>query len=419
MARVRTNNSEVFDAIARACTPEIAVELGGLPLTTHRGRAAGRPELKKMYRSPWRTDNTPSLNFFKLSNGIILFNDFGENKAANLISFVARCRGCDYAAAARLIDQKTRLGLWIQPTPKKKEDGTRNIDGLKITLDPDDEVYELIQKQLGLVGDSSWLKEEPMLVVGTYFGIGNRGQKYPIEVWGLIEEERKIGRIRGLLKPFSRSVKSQSIKGWRNGLCGLSELSGDRVFIAEGEKDFLALKATGFWDSGLFATTANMKPREEEIDALRGKQITICAQADKEGFNAAKRWASSLTEEEVEVFIPKIKGADWADVMHGNEYKQLGIFPEAFTRFNVGKLLSLNEDEYPEPKKEEILTYSPCWDRQFTLMVKDACERHKIPFSITSTSLLLEILGLDKTTSNRSKIRRHLGYCVTHLEFLN
>ena len=120
MARVRANNAEVFDAIARACTPEIAVELGGLPLTTHRGRAAGRPELKKMYRSPWRTDNTPSLNFFKLSNGIILFNDFGENKPANLISFVARCRGCDYAEAACLIDQKNTPRLLDQTHSRKK-----------------------------------------------------------------------------------------------------------------------------------------------------------------------------------------------------------------------------------------------------------------------------------------------------------
>ena len=253
-----------------------------------------------------------------------------------------------------------------------------------------------------------------MLVVGSFFGIGYNGLYYAIEVWGVIEEERKIGRIRGLHKPFSRSVKSQSIKGWRNGFCGLLWLSGDRVFIAEGEKDFLALQSIGFWDSGLFATTANMKLREEEIDALRGKQITICAQADKEGFNAAKRWASSLTEEEVEVYIPNTKGADWADIIQGYE-----SFPEAFIRFNVGKFLSLNEDEYPEPKKEEILTYSPRWDRQFTLMVKATCERHKIPCSITSTSLLLEILGLEKTTSNRSKIRRHLGYCVTHLEFLD
>ena len=65
------NNRAVFEKIALACTLDVAIELAGVSLTNGKGGAVGRPELKKMYRSPWRTDNTPSLNFFKLSNGII------------------------------------------------------------------------------------------------------------------------------------------------------------------------------------------------------------------------------------------------------------------------------------------------------------------------------------------------------------
>jgi hypothetical protein len=40
------------------------------------------------------------------------------------------------------------LGLWTEPKAKNSENGTKNIDGLKITLDPGDESYDLIQNSL-------------------------------------------------------------------------------------------------------------------------------------------------------------------------------------------------------------------------------------------------------------------------------
>ena len=123
--------------------------------------------------------------------------------------------GCTYPDAARLIDQRMNLGLWTQPKPKNIENGTKNYKDLKVNLNPDDEAYDLIQKQVGLVGDSSWLKHEPMLVVGQYFGRGSRGQKFRHFAWGLIGAERKIGRLRGLYKPFSSTRKSLSIQGWK------------------------------------------------------------------------------------------------------------------------------------------------------------------------------------------------------------
>lgn len=100
------------------------------------------------------------------------------------------------------------LGLWTELKPKNAENGTKNYKGLKVNLEPDDEAYDLILKQLGLVGDSSWLKHESMLVVGQYFGRGSRGQKFCHTVWGLIEPERQIGRLRGIYKPFSSIRKS-------------------------------------------------------------------------------------------------------------------------------------------------------------------------------------------------------------------
>ena len=100
-----------------------------------------------------------------------------------------------YPDAVRLIDQTIRFGLWTQAKAKKAEYGTKNFKDLKFKLEPDDDAFDLILKQLGLVGDSSWLKQEPMLIVGLYFGRGGKGQKFCHDVWGMIEPERQIARL--------------------------------------------------------------------------------------------------------------------------------------------------------------------------------------------------------------------------------
>ena len=416
MARVRANNSEVFDAIARACTLDVAIELAGVSLKNGKGRSVNNPKLRKIYCSPFRHDQKPSFGFFKHRSGCLSFKDYGTDEKGNLIKFVSTGKGCSYPDAARLIDQRMNLGLWTEPKAKNSENGTKNIDGLKITLDPGDESYDLIQKQLGLVGDSSWLKHEPMLIVGLYFGRGGKGQKFCHDVWGIIEPERQTGRLRGLYKPFSSTRKSLCIRGWQNGFCGLSELSGDRVFICEGEKDFLALRATRIWDSGLFSTTASIGLSLEVLYALEGRHVTICAQADRQGIYAAKKWAEELTDfgvDNLEILIPKIEGEDWADIMNGNQYGELHNFIGAFNTHSVQELLALNPSDFQEAKKENKPRFSPKWDREFTQKLKDVCWEKNLPYVLRSTTPFLEALGLEKSKVNRNKISRHLRYCLT------
>ena len=206
-------NSTVFEKIALACTLDVAIELAGVSLTNGKGRVVNNPKLRNIYCSPFRYDQKPSFGFFKHRSGCLSFKDYGTNDRGNLIVFVKTGKGCEYAEAARLIDQRMNLGFWTQPKPKNAENGTKNYKDLKVNLEPDDEAYDLIQKQVGLVGDSSWLKHEPMLVVGQYFGLGIKGQKFRHDAWGLIEPERQIGRLRGLYKPFSRARKSILVFG--------------------------------------------------------------------------------------------------------------------------------------------------------------------------------------------------------------
>ena len=141
-------NSSIFEKIALACPLDVAIELAGVSLTNGKGRSVNNPKLKKIYRSPFRNDQQPSFGFFKHSSGCLSFKDYGTDEKGNLIKFVSTGKGCSYPDAARLIDEKMNLGLWTEPKAKNSENGTKNIDGLKITLDPGCESYDLIQKQL-------------------------------------------------------------------------------------------------------------------------------------------------------------------------------------------------------------------------------------------------------------------------------
>ena len=416
-------NSTIFQKIALACTLPVAVELAGVSLIDGKGRSTEHPKTNKGYRSPFRHDQNPSFSFFKHSGSRCLsFKDYATDDRGNLIKFVSMGLGCSYPDAARLIDQKMNLDLWTQPKPKNIEDGIKNYKDLRVALEPDDEAFDLIQKQVGLVGDSSWLREEKMLVVGLYFGRGKGGKKFCHDAWGLIEPERGIGRLRGLYKPFSSTRKSLSIRGWKNGFCGLSELSGGTVFLCEGEKDFLALKATGIWDSGIFATTASIGLSLEVFYALEGHHVAICAQADRQGIYAAQKWANDLIDfglDNLDILIPKIEGEDWADIMKGNRYGELRNFMSEFNKHSVEELLAIDPNDYQEAKKEEKPRFSPRWDRGFTQRLKDACWENELPYVLRSTTPFLEVLGLEKSKVNRRKISRHLVHCVTKSEYLD
>ena len=208
----------------------------------------------------------------------------------------------------------------------------------------------------------------------------------------------------------------------KTGFCGLSELSEGSVFLCEGEKDFLALKATGIWDSGLFATTASIGLSLDVLYALEDRHVTICPQADRQGIKAAQKWANDLLDfglDNLDILIPKIEGEDWADIMKGNRYGELRNFISAFNKHSVEELLAMDPSDFPEPKKEQIPRFSPRLDRAFTQRLKDACWENNLPYVLRSTTPFLEALVLEKSKVNRRKISRHLVHCVTKREHLD
>ena len=280
------SNTDIFREIARRCTIDVAISLSGGKLVNGRGNVVNDAKTGKCYRSPLRVDRNPSFSFYNGENGCVRWKDFGTGKSGDLIQLVAKGLGITRPEAAQLIDQEMRLNLWTEPRPKNNRESNFK-PRTKTNRD-----LESIQKQVGLAGDYEWLWDESMLEVGTLFLRSKNGKQFAKEVWGLIDHPARIGRVRGLHEPFSRQTKSLSLSGWKNGLCGISFIHGDKVFVVEGEKDYLAIDATGIYGSGVFATSASLSPTH--FQALKSKDVVVFAQADEPGVAGAQSWVTPL-----------------------------------------------------------------------------------------------------------------------------
>ena len=387
------SNTDIFREIARRCTIDVAISLSSRELTNGRGNVVNHAEIGKVYRSPLRVDRKPSFSFHNGKSGWVRWKDFGTGESGDLIQLVAKGRGITRPEAAKLIDQEMHLNLWTEPRPKTNRESNFK-PRTKTNRD-----LESIQKQVGLTGDYEWLWDESMLEVGTLFRRSPNGHQYPHEVWGLIDKPARIGRVRGLQQPFSRKTKSLSLSGWRNGLCGISFIHGKRVFVVEGEKDYLAIAATGIYGSGVFATSASLSP--SHFQALRDKEVVVFAQADEPGIIGVHRWLAALPES-TRIFIPDIAGKDWADVLNALTPAEARETLQQLTPFTREQFLSLDPARYPIPVAPA--THHPNLNVPFMLRVYEAVRL----LPSRSVAAILDHLGMKKNNSNRQKTKRAL-----------
>jgi 5S rRNA maturation endonuclease (ribonuclease M5) len=239
-----------------------------------------------------------------------------------------------------------------------------------------------------------------MLEVGTLFLRSKNGKQFAKEVWGLIDHPARIGRVRGLHEPFSRQTKSLSLSGWKNGLCGVSFIDGDKeVFVAEGEKDYLAIDATGIYGSGVFATSASLSPTH--FQALKDKDVVVFAQADESGVTGVQKWVTHLPES-TRIFIPETAGNDWADVLNALTPAEARETLQQLTPFTREQFLSLDPARYPIPVAPAV--HHPNLDVSFMLRVYKAVQQ----LPSRSVAAILDHLGMPKNKASRSKIYRQL-----------
>ena len=387
------SNTDIFREIARRCTIDVAISLSGRELTNGRGSVINHAEIGKTYRSPFRSDQNPSFSFYNGKSGWVRWKDFGTGESGDLIQLVAKGRGITRPEAAKLIDQEMHLNLWTEPRPKTNRESNFK-PRTKTNRD-----LESIQKQVGLAGDYEWLWDESMLEVGTLFLRSKNGKQFAKEVWGLIDHPARIGRVRGLHEPFSRQTKSLSLSGWKNGLCGISFIHGDKVFVAEGEKDYLAIAATGIYASGVFAPTASLSPTH--FQALKDKDVVVFAQADESGVTGVQKWVTHLPES-TRIFIPDTAGKDWADVLNTLTPAEARETLQQLTPFTREQFLSLDPSAYPLPPTPA--THHPNLDVPFMLRVYEAVRL----LQSRSVAAILVFLGMPKNKANRLKIYRQL-----------
>ena len=250
-----------------------------------------------------------------------------------------------------------------------------------------------------MAGDYEWLWDESMLEVGTLFLRSKNGKQFAKEVWGLIDHPARIGRVRGLHEPFSRQTKSLSLRGWKNGLCGISFIHGDKVFVAEGEKDYLAIAATGMYNSGVFATSASLSPTH--FQALKSKDVVVFAQADEPGVTGVQKWVTHLPES-TRIFIPDTAGKDWADVLNALTPAEARETLQQHTPITRQQFLSLDPASYPIPVAPAVHHLN--LDVPFMLRVYEAVRL----LQSTNVTAILVFLGMPKNKASRLKIERQL-----------
>ena len=359
-----------------------------------RGNVVNDAKIRKGYRSPLRVDRKPSFSFHNGKSGCVRWKDFGTGESGDLIDLVAKGREITRTEAAKLIAQELNLGLWNEPRPRTNREYSNFKPRTKTNQD-----LESIQTQAGLAGDYEWLWSEPMLEVGTLFRRSPNGHQYPHEVWGLIDTQARVGRVRGLDEPFSRQTKSLSLSGCKNGLCGISHMHGKSVVVAEGEKDYLAIAATGIYGSGVFATSASLLPTH--FQALKDKDVVVFAQADEPGVTGVQRWVTHLPES-TRIFIPDTAGKDWADVLNLLTPAEARETLQQLTPITREQFLSLDPASYPIPVAPVI--YHPNLDVPFMLRVHEAVQQ----LQSRSVAAILDHLGMPKNKASRSKIERQL-----------
>ena len=78
-------------------------------------------DFRKKYISPFREDKTPSLGFKYVSNGDIIYRDFGDDRyRGNIIKFMYQLYGLNYNEALKKIDEDLDLGILKPATGDKK-----------------------------------------------------------------------------------------------------------------------------------------------------------------------------------------------------------------------------------------------------------------------------------------------------------
>lgn len=410
------SNRDIFRQIARACSPDVALALGGLKLCKQRGRPPVSRIKEGAYISPLRNENNPSFSLYTTRDGRWAWQDFATDEYGDMIDLVAGGCKCSKAEAARMIDQKLGLKLWTGPKRKRRNSDTElpNINTRKLT----EEAAEQIAKCVGIIGtEGIWrLHQIGMLRVGDCWIDGYNDFQMK-DCWFLIDESTKSATTRRLDgRPIGR-CKSMTPKGWFKrpiGLGLMKEVEGKHAVLCEGEKDLVAVSHSYGVNGIVPICMPSTITRTDGYCLPHGLgSIRIYAQADRQGIDAALRWAewTAGTEKPCSIHVPSKTGMDWADLMQGKtESKAIDERMHGSYREYPRKSISwIKPDTYPKAKPHKFPAKqrgSPK-DKERDKRVKEAMAT--LPAKKrTSDTAICRSLGLKPNSGNRTKVRRSM-----------
>lgn len=409
-------NGEIFREIARRCSPEVALSLGGIRLCKRVGGAAvARVKRAENYISPFRSDDSvPSFSFIVSRDGRWLWKDFGNGEHGDLIDIVARGANLSKGDAAREIDRKLTLGLWVSPKPKRTGGGASagfsNIQTRPLTS----EIAEQIAHSIGLVGTEAiwYLSKLGMLHVGDCWIATGFRQK---DCWMLIDTVTKSATARRIDGGTIGRLKSATPKGWGKRPIGLSLIRGSvgkHAVIAEGEKDLVSVvHALPNAEETIPICMPSVTTKLTEDSLPSGfSSVQIFGQADQPGVDAAIRWAEWCQQSErLTVYLPAKKGEDQADLMMGRTHVEAAraLFSDLSMSIDRAQLIDLNPEDFPKGKDHK----RPPKQRGSPKNVeRDEIVRQVIktlsPSERKSDTVICRALGWPPDSNHRSQVRR-------------
>ena len=311
------DNKEIFRRIAAACSASDPLRIAGVNISDGKGNSTQEPRMGKSYCSPLRDDKNPSFTFYIGRKGDVRFKDHGTGKSGSMINLLSELLSVSCACAAEKIDEHLKLGLWQKPKPRSgsKHSGPRNLK-----IRPIQEMdAEMISKAVGQDCREAInvLERIEMLGVGKVYLKGTYGEE---DCFFLYDEAASLARVRKLDGSKILNAKSVCPKGYCNGPLGISKLQSylNEIWVMEGEKDTLAVCAANpEMDYNPICMTGVTASFGNYAEATKGSLVTIYAQNDEPGLDAASRWAREIKPyaEDVFVRVPSQQGIDWADLL--------------------------------------------------------------------------------------------------------
>ena len=294
----------------------------------------------KLFKSIFRRENNKSANIIRVGD-TLLYKDFGDEKALNIISFVRKLYNCDTDEALSRINQDLNLGLHSNSTCREGRKTTQlgtpsssTILSLKVKKRPwnkaDIEYWGSYHLTI------EWLEEAKIFPISHIF-------LEKIEGTTIITAEKLAYTFdfyfnngsfrRKIYQPLSKDFKwlsnidSTVVQNIKN----IPE-SGDNLIITKGLKDAICWSKIAGIPSIASNNEATIIP-EKVIEKKRKqfKNLYINYDNDETGAKFSKLFSKRYNL--IEIVIPKIEGVkDFSDFVKKDIYLALKFRDEIFNK---------------------------------------------------------------------------------------